>query len=133
MTERVDAGVMATWWGVRPRWSTTGGHRRAAEGSRGVGAGRNLAGQRMAPDQPGRTAGCRRRPSGDFHLFAVDITEVGHFAVVGDEHDVRRWAPEGAPTWPATRHLSKPSQSCNNATTMRTTPINPSIILVLVS
>jgi len=66
MTERVDAGVMATWWGVRPRWSTTGGHRRAAEGSRGVGAGRNLAGQWMAPDQPGRTAGCRRRPSGDF-------------------------------------------------------------------
>ena len=29
------------------------------------------------------------RPDGDFHLFAVDITEVGYFAVVGEGHDVR--------------------------------------------
>jgi hypothetical protein len=37
------------------------------------------------------------RPSGDFHLFRVDITEVGYFAVVGDGHDVRTWVPPAAP------------------------------------
>ncbi|MGP8008553.1 MAG: pyridoxamine 5'-phosphate oxidase family protein [Acidimicrobiales bacterium] len=33
------------------------------------------------------------RPHEDFHLFTVDITEVGYFAVVGDGHDVRTWRP----------------------------------------
>jgi hypothetical protein len=34
-------------------------------------------------------------PEGDFHLFAVDITEVGYFAVVEDGHETRVWvAPE---------------------------------------
>jgi hypothetical protein len=33
------------------------------------------------------------RPGGDFHLFGVEITEVGYFAVVGDGHDVRTWVP----------------------------------------
>lgn len=31
------------------------------------------------------------RPEGDFHLFAVDIDEVGYFRVVGDGHEVRHW------------------------------------------
>jgi hypothetical protein len=31
------------------------------------------------------------RPEGDFHLFAVDIEEVGYFRVVGDGHEVRHW------------------------------------------
>jgi hypothetical protein len=34
------------------------------------------------------------RPDGDFHLFAVDITEVGYFAVVDGGHDVRTWRPD---------------------------------------
>ena len=33
------------------------------------------------------------RPEGDFHLFAIDVTEVGYFAVVDDGHDVRTWHP----------------------------------------
>lgn len=33
------------------------------------------------------------RPPGDFHLFGVDITEVGYFKVAGDDHDVRTWIP----------------------------------------
>jgi hypothetical protein len=34
------------------------------------------------------------RPSGDeWHLFSVDITEVGYFCVVGGVHDTRHWAP----------------------------------------
>jgi len=34
------------------------------------------------------------RPSGEeYHLFGIDITEVGYFAVVGEGHDVRTWAP----------------------------------------
>ena len=33
------------------------------------------------------------RPDGDYHLFAVDLTEVGHFAVVDGAHDVRTWRP----------------------------------------
>ncbi|HEX3841036.1 MAG TPA: pyridoxamine 5'-phosphate oxidase family protein [Acidimicrobiales bacterium] len=37
------------------------------------------------------------RPSGDFHLFGVDITEVGYLAVVGDGHDVRTWVPTAGP------------------------------------
>jgi hypothetical protein len=37
------------------------------------------------------------RPSGDFHLFGVDINEVGYFAVVGEDHDVRTWAPAPSP------------------------------------
>jgi hypothetical protein len=36
------------------------------------------------------------RPDGDFHLFAVDITEVGYFAVVDGGHDVRTWRPDPA-------------------------------------
>jgi hypothetical protein len=31
------------------------------------------------------------RPEGDFHLFAVDIEEVGYFRVVGEDHEVRHW------------------------------------------
>jgi hypothetical protein len=31
------------------------------------------------------------RPAGDFHLFAVDIDEVGFFQVVDDGHEVRHW------------------------------------------
>jgi hypothetical protein len=34
------------------------------------------------------------RPSDDdYHLFGVDITEVGYFAAVDGGHDVRTWAP----------------------------------------
>jgi Pyridoxamine 5'-phosphate oxidase len=33
------------------------------------------------------------RPDGDFHLFCVDITEVGFFAAVGDGHESRTWRP----------------------------------------
>jgi hypothetical protein len=33
------------------------------------------------------------RPEGDFHLFAVDITEVGYFRVVDGGHDTRAWRP----------------------------------------
>jgi nitroimidazol reductase NimA-like FMN-containing flavoprotein (pyridoxamine 5'-phosphate oxidase superfamily) len=46
---------------------------------------------------------CRRleeridwRPEGDFHLFAVDITEVGYFAVAGGGHEVHTWKARGA-------------------------------------
>jgi len=31
------------------------------------------------------------RPDGDFHLFAVEVTEVGYFAVVGEGHQTRTW------------------------------------------
>ena len=31
------------------------------------------------------------RPEGDFHLFAVDVVEVGYFAVRDGGHDVRTW------------------------------------------
>jgi len=33
------------------------------------------------------------RPEAEFHLFTVDITEVGYFAVVDGGHDVRTWRP----------------------------------------
>ena len=33
------------------------------------------------------------QPEGDFHLFAVDITEVGWFRVVDGGHDTRVWRP----------------------------------------
>jgi hypothetical protein len=33
------------------------------------------------------------RPDGDFHLFAVDVTEVGFFRVVDGGHDARTWRP----------------------------------------
>ena len=33
------------------------------------------------------------RPGGELHLFCVDITEVGFFAVVGDGHESRTWRP----------------------------------------
>jgi hypothetical protein len=33
------------------------------------------------------------RPSGDFHLFNVDIEEVGYFRVEGDMHRVWHWRP----------------------------------------
>jgi hypothetical protein len=32
------------------------------------------------------------RPAGDYHLFAVDITEVGYFVVAGEGHNARTWA-----------------------------------------
>ncbi len=32
------------------------------------------------------------RPEGDYHLFAVDITEVGYFVVAGEGHNTRTWA-----------------------------------------
>ena len=35
------------------------------------------------------------RPDGEFHLFAVDLTEVGYFAVVNGSHDVRTWRAAG--------------------------------------
>lgn len=31
------------------------------------------------------------RPEGDFHLFAVDLTEVGYFVVEGEGHRTRTW------------------------------------------
>ena len=31
------------------------------------------------------------RPDGDFHLFGVDIDEVGYFRAVGEGHEVRHW------------------------------------------
>ncbi len=31
------------------------------------------------------------RPEGDFHLFAVDITEVGYFVVAAGGHETRTW------------------------------------------
>jgi hypothetical protein len=35
------------------------------------------------------------RPENDeFHLFRVDVTEVGWFRVVGKEHETRVWRPE---------------------------------------
>jgi len=33
------------------------------------------------------------RPSGDFHLFAVDIDEVGYIRVEGSSHRVWHWRP----------------------------------------
>ena len=33
------------------------------------------------------------RPDGEFHLFAVDISEVGYFVVAEGGHDVRTWRP----------------------------------------
>ena len=33
------------------------------------------------------------RPEAEFHLFTVDVTEVGYFAVVDGGHDVRTWRP----------------------------------------
>jgi hypothetical protein len=33
------------------------------------------------------------RPTGDFHLFAVDIEEVGYFRVEGSVHRVWHWRP----------------------------------------
>ncbi len=33
------------------------------------------------------------RPEGEFHLFAVDITEVGYFCAVEGGHDTRTWRP----------------------------------------
>jgi hypothetical protein len=36
------------------------------------------------------------RPAGEFHLFTVDITEVGYFAVAEGSHHTRTWkAPSG--------------------------------------
>ncbi len=33
------------------------------------------------------------RPDGDFHLFAVEITEVGYFVVAAGGHETRTWRP----------------------------------------
>jgi len=33
------------------------------------------------------------RPVGEYHLFAVDLTEVGYFRVVDGGHDTRAWRP----------------------------------------
>ena len=33
------------------------------------------------------------RPEGEFHLFAVDVTEVGYFRVVDGSHETRTWRP----------------------------------------
>ena len=33
------------------------------------------------------------RPDGPFHLFTLDLTEVGYFASVDGAHDVRTWRP----------------------------------------
>jgi nitroimidazol reductase NimA-like FMN-containing flavoprotein (pyridoxamine 5'-phosphate oxidase superfamily) len=38
------------------------------------------------------------RPEGEFHLFTVDITEVGYFAVAEGNHHTQAWkAPVGPP------------------------------------
>ena len=74
-----------------------------------------------------------RPGDGEYHLFAIDITEVGYFAVVGEDHDVRTWVPTRDSGLTRAWHLSGPTWSCHNACTMRTGPINPSITLVLVS
>lgn len=39
------------------------------------------------------------RPTGDFHLFALDIDEVGYFRVEGTSHRVWHWRP-GEPLGP---------------------------------
>jgi hypothetical protein len=33
------------------------------------------------------------RPEGDYHLFVIDITEVGYFKATGDRHETRVWRP----------------------------------------
>ncbi len=33
------------------------------------------------------------RPEGDYHLFRVDVVEVGYFRVVDGGHDTRVWRP----------------------------------------
>lgn len=33
------------------------------------------------------------RPVGEFHLFTLDLTEVGYFRVVDEGHDTRVWRP----------------------------------------
>ena len=33
------------------------------------------------------------RPIGEYHLFAVDVTEIGYYAVTDGGHDVRTWRP----------------------------------------
>jgi len=33
------------------------------------------------------------RPEGEFHLFSIEITEVGYFRSNEGEHDVRTWRP----------------------------------------
>jgi Pyridoxamine 5'-phosphate oxidase len=53
------------------------------------------------PDAEERESYCRAleakigwRPSDDrFHLFAVDVTEVGWFRVVDEKHETRAWRP----------------------------------------
>ena len=35
------------------------------------------------------------RPEGDFHLFAIEVTEVGYFLVSEGEHVTRTWSPAG--------------------------------------
>ncbi len=36
------------------------------------------------------------RPEGDFHLFSIDVTEVGYFVVSDGEHRAKTWrAPSG--------------------------------------
>jgi Pyridoxamine 5'-phosphate oxidase len=37
------------------------------------------------------------RPEGDFHLFSIEVTEVGYFVVSGGEHRSRTWSAEGGP------------------------------------
>ncbi len=53
------------------------------------------------PEAGARESYCRaleakigwRPPDDRFHLFAVDVTEVGWFRVVGEEHETRAWRP----------------------------------------
>jgi hypothetical protein len=40
------------------------------------------------------------RPDGEFHLFAVDITEVGYFVVAGGGHQTKTWAAPSTPGAP---------------------------------
>jgi hypothetical protein len=35
------------------------------------------------------------RPEGDFHLFSIDVTEVGYFVASGGEHHSRTWSASG--------------------------------------
>jgi len=57
------------------------------------------------------------RPDGDFHLFAVDITEVGFFRVASSEHEVRHWRAPSGQVVPTGSGGARPGQVVPTATT----------------